>query len=129
MNSIERTLRTIEFKPVDRVPVDLHNFLITARIMGSEEYGDFFRDAEAMAEGEDFANTPRPNRVNDIWIWSGYPVWDPIFEHMKRTRSADCDKIGVCFCGATVVGKQLKAQTQKHSRAGDVIFDLHKENF
>ena len=52
MNSIERTLRTLEFKPVDRVPVDLHNFLVTARLMGVESYGDFFRDGEAMAEGQ-----------------------------------------------------------------------------
>jgi len=52
LNSIDRTLRTLEFKPVDRVPVDLHNFLITARMMGSDSYGDFFRDGEAMAEGQ-----------------------------------------------------------------------------
>ena len=51
-NSIERTHRTLEFKPVDRVPVDLHNFLVTARLMGIENYGDFFRDGEAMAEGQ-----------------------------------------------------------------------------
>jgi MtaA/CmuA family methyltransferase len=52
MNSIERTLRTLEFKPVDRVPVDLHNFLVTARLMGTDSYGDFFRDGEAMAQGQ-----------------------------------------------------------------------------
>lgn len=52
MNSIERTLRTLEFKTVDRVPVDLHNFLVTARLMGTDSYGDFFRDGEAMAEGQ-----------------------------------------------------------------------------
>lgn len=34
LNSVERTLRTISFQPVDRVPVDLHNFLVTARLMG-----------------------------------------------------------------------------------------------
>lgn len=52
MNSIERTLHTLEFKPVDQVPVDLHNFLVTARLMGAESFGDFFRDGEAMAEGQ-----------------------------------------------------------------------------
>jgi uroporphyrinogen-III decarboxylase len=52
LNSIERTYRTIAFQPVDRVPVDLHNFLVTARLMGVENYADFFRDGEAMAEGQ-----------------------------------------------------------------------------
>jgi uroporphyrinogen decarboxylase len=52
MNSIERTLRTLEFKPVDRVPVDLHNFLMTAKMMGVENFGDFFKDGEAMAEAQ-----------------------------------------------------------------------------
>jgi uroporphyrinogen decarboxylase len=52
LNSIERTLRTIKFLPVDRVPVDLHNFLVTARLMGVETFSDYFRDGEAMAEGQ-----------------------------------------------------------------------------
>ena len=52
MNSIDRTLRTLAFKTVDRVPVDLHNFLVTARLMGTDSYGDFFRDGGAMAEGQ-----------------------------------------------------------------------------
>lgn len=52
MNSIERTLQTLTHKPPDRVPVDLHNFMVTARMMGVESYADFFRDGEAMAEGQ-----------------------------------------------------------------------------
>lgn len=52
LNSIERTLRTLAFEPVDRVPVDLHNFMVTARMMGADSFGDFFRDGEAMAEGQ-----------------------------------------------------------------------------
>lgn len=52
MNSIERTLRTLEHKQPDRVPVDLHNFLVTARLMDVESYADFFRDGAAMAEGQ-----------------------------------------------------------------------------
>jgi uroporphyrinogen-III decarboxylase len=51
MNSIERTLRTLEHRLPDRVPVDLHNFLVTARMMGAASFADFFRDGEAMAEG------------------------------------------------------------------------------
>jgi len=52
MNSIERTLLTFELKQPDRVPVDLHNFLVTARMMGVDPYPDFFRDGAAMAEGQ-----------------------------------------------------------------------------
>ena len=52
MNSIERTLRTLSFQPVDRVPVDLHNFMVTPRFMGVTDFSDFFRDGDAMAEGQ-----------------------------------------------------------------------------
>ncbi len=52
MNSIERTLRALEHKTPDRVPIDLHNFLVTARMMGAASYADFFRDGAALAEGQ-----------------------------------------------------------------------------
>jgi uroporphyrinogen decarboxylase len=52
MNSIERTLLTLEHRIPDRVPVDLHDFMVTARMMGATNYADFFRDGEAMAEGQ-----------------------------------------------------------------------------
>ncbi|MGD9093796.1 MAG: uroporphyrinogen decarboxylase family protein [Anaerolineales bacterium] len=55
MNSIERTLRTLRGQLPDRVPVDLHNFMVTARLMGVESYADFFRDGEAIAEGQIYA--------------------------------------------------------------------------
>jgi len=52
MNSIERTLRTLSFQPVDRVPVDLHNFMVTPRFLDINDYAEFFRNGEAMAEGQ-----------------------------------------------------------------------------
>lgn len=52
MNSIERTMRTLYFQPVDRVPVDLHNFMVTPRFLDVTNFGDFFRDGEAMAEAQ-----------------------------------------------------------------------------
>ena len=51
-NSIERTLRTLNFQPVDRVPVDLHNFMLTPKYLGVTDFADFYRDGEAMAEGQ-----------------------------------------------------------------------------
>jgi len=52
MNSIERTRLVLQHELPDRVPVDLPNFMVTARRMGTENYADFFRDGEAMAEGQ-----------------------------------------------------------------------------
>jgi uroporphyrinogen decarboxylase len=52
MNSIERALRTLEHQLPDRVPVDLHNFVVTARMMGATSFAELFRDGEAMAEGQ-----------------------------------------------------------------------------
>ena len=52
MNSIERTLLTLQHKLPDRVPVDLPNFMVTARRMGVSDFAVFFRDGEAMAEGQ-----------------------------------------------------------------------------
>lgn len=52
MNSIERTLLTLKHELPDRVPVDLPNFMVTARRMGVHDFADFFRDGEAMAEGQ-----------------------------------------------------------------------------
>ncbi len=52
MNGLERTQLTLQGKLPDRVPVDLHNFMVTARLMGAANYADFFRDGEAMAEGQ-----------------------------------------------------------------------------
>ncbi len=51
-NSIERTMRTLAFEPVDRVPVDLHNFMITPKFLNVKNYADFYKDGEAMAEGQ-----------------------------------------------------------------------------
>ncbi len=52
MNSIERTLTTLQHQPPDRVPVSLPNFLVTARMMAPASFDDFFHDGEAMAEGQ-----------------------------------------------------------------------------
>lgn len=51
MNSIERTIATLDHQLPDRVPVDLHNFQVIAYKMAVGSFADFFRDGEAMAEG------------------------------------------------------------------------------
>jgi uroporphyrinogen decarboxylase len=51
MDSIDRTITTLQHQIPDRVPVDLHNFQVIARMMAVGSFADFFRDGEAMAEG------------------------------------------------------------------------------
>jgi uroporphyrinogen decarboxylase len=52
MNGLERTRIVLNGGIPDRVPVDLHNFLVTARLMQTANFADFFRDGEALAEGQ-----------------------------------------------------------------------------
>jgi uroporphyrinogen decarboxylase len=52
MNAIERSLAVLNGQTPDRVPVSLPNFLVTARLMGTDDYAAFFQDGEAMAEGQ-----------------------------------------------------------------------------
>lgn len=52
MNAIERTRTVLSHQIPDRIPVEMHNFLVTARVMQVTNYADFFRSGEAMAEGQ-----------------------------------------------------------------------------
>jgi len=52
INSIERTLTALSHQQPDRVPVDLHNFMMTQKFVGEIESADFYRDGEALAEGQ-----------------------------------------------------------------------------
>ena len=49
MNSYERCLAAIQFRDVDRMPTDLHNFLMCAEESG-RDFGAFVLDDSAMAE-------------------------------------------------------------------------------
>lgn len=51
MNSIERTYTVLRGGVPDRVPVDLHNFMVTAHASGMP-FPEYFRNGEAMAEGQ-----------------------------------------------------------------------------
>jgi uroporphyrinogen decarboxylase len=52
MDSIERTNTVLSGGIPDRVPVELHNFMVTARVMGVNDFAAFFKDGDAMAEGQ-----------------------------------------------------------------------------
>jgi len=51
MTSVERVETVLQGKSPDRVPVDLHNFMMAAYASGML-FPDYFRDGEAMAEGQ-----------------------------------------------------------------------------
>ena len=51
MTSVERVETVLQGKIPDRVPVDLHNFMMTAFASGML-FPDYFRNGEAMAEGQ-----------------------------------------------------------------------------
>jgi len=68
------------------------------------------------------------NRLQDIWVWNGRPQWDEVFRDMKEQRQHS--DIGVCFCGAPVIGADLRSMCEKYSDAEEqCLFTLHKENF
>lgn len=70
------------------------------------------------------------NKLGDIWIWNGRPDWDGIFAAVADPDRVVSKDIGVCFCGAYVIGKDLKDMCEKHSSVEtNVTFHLHKENF
>ncbi len=48
MNSYERCLAAIQFQDVDRMPTDLHNFLMCAEESGMD-FGEFVLDDSIMA--------------------------------------------------------------------------------
>ena len=51
MNSIERVQTVLRGGIPDRVPVDLHNFMMTAQAFGMP-FPEFFKNGEAMAEAQ-----------------------------------------------------------------------------
>ena len=73
-------------------------------------------------------NAESPNRFQDVWIWNGRPEWDDIFSDIKENR--EHRDIGVCFCGAAVIGATLNRMCRKYTDVQqECVFSLHKENF
>ena len=61
-------------------------------------------------------------------MWKGRPDWNDVFSDMRDQRVHA--EIGVCFCGAPVIGYDLKEVCEKYSSTkDDCVFTLHKENF
>lgn len=78
---------------------------------------------------------PKPGYVPDnkvgphIYVWNGRPAWDPVFMSVGAEPGAKDTDVGVCFCGAAIIAKQLQDACMKFSDPDKVMFRLHKENF
>merc|ERR1711887_508310 len=56
------------------------------------------------------------NKVGQhIFIWNGRPKWDPAFMSVASEPGQSDANVGVCFCGASMIGKQLQDACTKHS--------------
>lgn len=83
-----------------------------------------------LVQESDTAESAPVNKYQDIWIWNGRPPWDDIFAYVKQHRQPETERVGVCFCGTPIIGKDLKSFCQKYSSVPDKChFELHKENF
>ncbi|CAK9104160.1 Superoxide-generating NADPH oxidase heavy chain subunit A (NADPH oxidase A) (Superoxide-generating NADPH oxidase flavocytochrome A) [Durusdinium trenchii] len=56
-----------------------------------------------------------PNRLGDIFVWSGRPDWDQIFQGNRDTRLDGVGTIGVTYCGAPAIGSALKGKCKAFS--------------
>ena len=63
------------------------------------------------------------NRLQDIWVWEGRPHWDQVFKEVRDQRQHS--DIGVCFCGAPVIGADLVEMCQKYSNVEDQVGDYY----
>jgi len=70
----------------------------------------------------------RPNAAGHINVWNGRPDWPALFKHVARQESSKCDSVGVFFCGAPAIGKDLKKNCYEHSDKS-FSFQLMKESF
>jgi len=70
----------------------------------------------------------RPNEAGHTCVWNGRPNWDALFSHVAQRHRAQGGKVGVFFCGAPAIGKDLRRNCNSHSDK-DLRFMLMKESF
>jgi len=96
---------------------------LTRAMLNPTMPSDKQRDIQGTLQGAD-------GRLMDVWVWNGRPNWADIFLSVKQQREPDVRKIGCCFCGTPVIGKDLKRFCIENSSLNEgIAFDLHKENF
>jgi Ferric reductase NAD binding domain len=127
ITGVEKTPK--EVRPLYR-PKKAYTHMLTEQSFTADELYAMMLNPTVESKGQiKKMKKPNPaNRLQDIWVWNGRPYWDEVFEEMAEQRQHP--DIGVCFCGAAVIGADLKTMCEKHSSVeNDVLFTLHKENF
>lgn len=87
--------------------------------------------SDRMADILQLPHQERPNAAGCTLLWNGRPNWDGLFAHVSgRHQSAAGQplRVGVFFCGAPAIGKDLKQCCHNYSNR-HVNFFLLKENF
>eukprot|EP01036_Dinobryon_divergens_P033073 gene33073-42785_t len=118
---------------LSRPPRNLNNTALPSAVKPLFTAEELFKmmvnpTVESKGQIKKMASEDAPNRLQDIWIWNGRPHWDDIFAEMLKNRQHS--DIGVCFCGAPVIGADLATMCEKYSSIEkDCYFSLHKENF
>jgi len=71
---------------------------------------------------------PAHTQLGDVHIYEGRPRWEDRFKEIQRAHPTG--DIGVMFCGAPVIARQLRVQCYKTNQTRqNGLFRLHKENF
>merc|ERR1711871_1926889 len=63
-----------------------------------------------------------------VYAWSGRPDWKQVFSVVRR-QSAETVSVGVTFCGAEVIAKDLRKRCVESNAQRGARFYLHKEAF
>lgn len=77
---------------------------------------------------EKFNEFDEPNRLGDIWIWNGRPVWEQIFQINRDTRLHNVSEIGVTYCGAPAVARAVRDNCNRFS-GPECKYTLNQEVF
>jgi len=61
-------------------------------------------------------------------VWNGRPDWQQIFDRISRHHARDKHRVGVFFCGAPMIVKDVKQAAEDFTNPG-IIFQVNEEFF
>jgi hypothetical protein len=89
------------------------------RMMCNPEVSSKTQMAAMKEKGRKDSELSPRNRLQDIWVWEGRPHWDQVFREVRDQRQHS--DIGVCYCGAPVIGADLTEMCHKYSDIKDKV--------
>eukprot|EP00811_Abedinium_folium_P002035 NODE_11867_length_1260_cov_11.385702.p1 GENE.NODE_11867_length_1260_cov_11.385702~~NODE_11867_length_1260_cov_11.385702.p1 ORF type:complete len:362 (+),score=37.19 NODE_11867_length_1260_cov_11.385702:35-1087(+) len=69
----------------------------------------------------------RDNQAGCTFVWRGRPKWGYLFSRVAARHRGTIAKVGVIFCGAPAIGKDLKREARRHSDASISFCVLDEE--